>query len=357
MKSQFRNLARKMSTWPVIGRFVQIGIGIVRLPNIKQRQFEFDTVQLPSLTENMAELKAGTSTLEAKFSELDTKLSELKSQLSEIRTGKSELEVELSEHDNIIQSIDAQRPLQKNLLDSAPAAFRNLARDIIELRGGISNTSNILNLLGGRIEFVRRELMYEKRYGASSLNGTSGGLKTKIEILSPEKLKTARKERMRLNLGCGHMPLDGYLNVDRRALPGIDIVADVDELPFEQGEIDEIFSSHLLEHFPEEELKRVLLNYWFDLLKPGGVFRAVVPDCDGMIKAYTSGEYPFQRLRDVTYGAQDYDGDFHFNMFTTSSLSKLLAEAGFVDIRVIEENRENYGCKEFEISARRKEAD
>ncbi|MGB5277653.1 MAG: methyltransferase domain-containing protein, partial [Gammaproteobacteria bacterium] len=203
--------------------------------------------------------------------------------------------------------------------------------------------------------FVRRELMYEMRYGASSKNGKSDGLKTKIELLSPDKLETARNEHIRLNLGCGHKPLDGYLNVDRRSLPGIDIVADVDELPFEQGEIDEIFSSHLLEHFPEEQLKRVLLHYWLDLLKPGGVFRAVVPDGDGMIKAYTGGEYPFQRLRDVTYGAQDYDGDFHFNMFTTSSLSELLAEAGFIDIKIIAENRENKGCKEFEISARRRE--
>ncbi len=405
-----------MSTWPFIGRFVQVGIGIIRLPNIKQRQFEIATVRLPSITANVAELKAELSKLEARFSEIDATPSELNSELSEIRIATSDLDAEvsgvtnglsilneellmlktgfsgldtkieelvqtrhtmenqlvqvqqtmedqltqaqhtmdskLSEYDSIIETIDAQLPAQKNLVDSAPAAFRNIVRDIAELRGELANTSGTINYLDERIEFVRRELMYEMRYGASSQSGKSGGLKVETEILSPEKLKTARSEQIRLNLGCGHKPLEGYLNVDRRSLPGIDIVADVDELPFEKGEIDEIFSSHLLEHFPEEQLRRVLLRYWLNLLKPGGVFRAVVPDSDGMIKAYISGEYPFQRLRDVTYGAQDYDGDFHFNMFTTSSLSELLAEAGFVDINIIAENRENKGCKEFEISAR-----
>ena len=59
----------------------------------------------------------------------------------------------------------------------------------------------------------------------------------------------------------------------------------------------------------------------------------MVPDTDGMIDAYKSGEYPFDRFREVTYGSQEYDGDFHFNAFTVDSLSAALTAAGFVDIQ------------------------
>jgi predicted SAM-dependent methyltransferase len=152
------------------------------------------------------------------------------------------------------------------------------------------------------------------------------------------------------------VPLDGYLNVDRRALPGVDIVAEADALPVERGGVAEIFSAHMLEHFPQEQLRRELLPYWYSLLKNGGIFAAIVPDADGMTNAYAAKEYPFERFREVTYGTQDYDGDFHFNMFSTGSLSALLVEAGFTDVEIVAENRENGGCKEFEIRAKRPSA-
>jgi predicted SAM-dependent methyltransferase len=167
----------------------------------------------------------------------------------------------------------------------------------------------------------------------------------------------ARKFGIRLNLGCGHVALEGYINVDRRALPGVDIVAEVDDLPFTAGQVAEIFSAHLIEHFPQEQLRRTLLRYWRDLLRPGGIFRVVAPDAEGMMQAYYRGEYPFERLREVTFGGQDYNGDFHYNMLNTKSLTELLLAAGFVDVNVIAENRENGGCKEFEIAARRPEAE
>jgi hypothetical protein len=156
-----------------------------------------------------------------------------------------------------------------------------------------------------------------------------------------------------LNLGCGHIPLPGYLNVDRRELPGVDIVAEVGDLPLDPGEADEVHSAHLLEHFPQEQLRRQLLPYWYGLLKKSGVFTAIVPDAEAMIREYSAGAYPYGDLREVMYGGQDYDGDFHFNMFTPGSLAELLREAGFDDVQVIESGRRNGACFEFELSARK----
>jgi predicted SAM-dependent methyltransferase len=237
------------------------------------------------------------------------------------------------------------------------SATRLLDRRVITIRDQIHTAIHDVGYLFGRVEFIRRELMFEMRYGASAPAGGLDQLRVESKILSPDKLDAARKFGIRLNLGCGHVALEGYLNVDRRALPGVDIVSDVEALPFAAAQVTEIFSAHLIEHFPQEQLRRTLLKYWRDLLKPGGHFRVVAPDAEGMMQAYYRGEYPFERLREVTFGGQDYNGDFHYNMLNSKSLTGLLLEAGFVDVRVIVENRENGGCKEFEIVARRPEAE
>ncbi len=156
---------------------------------------------------------------------------------------------------------------------------------------------------------------------------------------------------VRINLGCGHIALPDYLNVDQRDLPGIDLVTSVDRLPFEAGEVEEIYSAHLLEHFPQEAMRRRLLPYWASLLRPGGIFRAVTPDAAAMLKAMTTGTYDFEEFREVLFGAQDYEGDYHYNLFTPESLAQLLEEAGFHHIRVLAAGRRNGKCFEFELTA------
>jgi len=198
--------------------------------------------------------------------------------------------------------------------------------------------------LESRLETVRSELLYELRYGR---RGETKQETPEKAVLSPEKLSGS----VRLNLGCGHVPLAGFVNVDMRGLPGVDIVAPIDDIPVRPGTVVEIFSSHLLEHFPQEELRRSLLPYWASLLAPGGLFRAVVPDGEAMLAKAADGSYPFYDFREVLFGSQDYTGDFHYNMFTPASLSDLLVEAGFGEITVPAKGRRNGRCYEFEIQA------
>ena len=194
-----------------------------------------------------------------------------------------------------------------------------------------------------RVETVRAEMMHELRYGQSH---ESSAIEQKI--INPEYLDDAD---IRLNLGAGHIAMEGFVNVDMRELPGIDVVAPIDALPFEPGTIAEIFSSHTVEHFPELQLRRQLLPYWASLLKEGGTFRAVVPDLEAMTRAYVKGKMSFEQLRSVTYGGQEYEGDFHFTGFTPDSLSDLLVECGLEKPTVIAKGRPNGDCLELEISA------
>ncbi len=58
-----------------------------------------------------------------------------------------------------------------------------------------------------------------------------------------------RSGDMRLNVGCGRSPLAGWVNLDSAALPGVDVVADLESpLPFEDDSVTEIAASHVLEH-------------------------------------------------------------------------------------------------------------
>ncbi|HQH25983.1 MAG TPA: hypothetical protein PLP17_01190 [Oligoflexia bacterium] len=230
-------------------------------------------------------------------------------------------------------------------LDGLHEAHKELKQALDKLRD--EEWAHVGNLYK-RLEFIRDELLYEFRYGRSP----SADMSEIVESRIVDQAKYERfKEGIKINLGCGHVPLVDYLNVDRRDLPGVDIIAAVDHLPFSEKSLREIFSAHLIEHFPQEELRRKLLPYWQSLLEDRGVFRAITPDWGAMVRKFAAGEYEFEKMRKVTFGAQDYEGDFHFNMFTKESLARLLEEAGFRDIVFPVEGRINGDCFEMEVCA------
>lgn len=176
--------------------------------------------------------------------------------------------------------------------------------------------------------------------------------------VAPRIVDVAKVERLRglglkLNLGCGHRPLAGYVNVDLRELPGVDIVAAADAIPLVPGAVEEIAAAHLIERFPQEELERAVLPHWRALLRDGGTLRLVASDADAMTQGFAERSYPFADLREALYGGLDRDGELHRNVFTPESCAELLAAAGFVDARVIERGRRNGRRLEFELVARK----
>jgi hypothetical protein len=208
------------------------------------------------------------------------------------------------------------------------------------------NVRQSMDGLARRVEFIRKEVLYELRYGRRPAEVQA---EAEARIVNPEKLEDMRSE-IRLNLGAGHIAQTGYLNVDARPLEGIDVVADVAHLPFEKGSLSEVYSSHMLEHFPVEALRSTLMPYWVSLLRPGGAFVAVVPDMETMISEYIAGTFTFEELREVTYGSQEYDGDFHYTGFSQASLRALFEEAGLLDVVTRESGRRNGMCFEMEIA-------
>ncbi len=92
---------------------------------------------------------------------------------------------------------------------------------------------------------------------------------------------------MKLHLGCGSKHIDGFINIDARALPEVDEVDDVKTLQkFDINTVDLIYASHILEHITRLEYTNVL-SRWYDLLKEGGVLRIAVPDIEKVFEHYS----------------------------------------------------------------------
>lgn len=204
------------------------------------------------------------------------------------------------------------------------------------------------------VDSVRKELFYELRYKLEEIEREA-----EPQILEPERyrIKAAQMpDGLRVNLGSGVIAHRGThldINVDLRAVDGVDVRADVRKLPFEPGSIAELSSFHLVEHFPDWELRNRVLPYWRGLLKPGGLIRIVCPDAEGMIRDYTAGKLSFDVLREVTFGGQEYDGNQHYTMLTPDSLSAILVEAGFTSVERVATGRVSGQCLEMELTARR----
>lgn len=151
---------------------------------------------------------------------------------------------------------------------------------------------------------------------------------------------------MKLNLGSGDVPLDGYRNLDaktrdklyplaicqgeKRPITG-DPYYDREELV--DNSADEIRASHVLEHFPHYQTLSVLKE-WVRVLKPGGWLKIAVPDFDwiwGQRKERTNVSP--ELLEMYLFGGQVDDNDYHKALFTNKKLYELLQSVGLTNIQ------------------------
>lgn len=138
---------------------------------------------------------------------------------------------------------------------------------------------------------------------------------------------------IKINLGCGDRPLEGFINVDARDIQGIEYPCTLAEdlSCFEDGFADYIYACHILEHMPRS-LTFATLVEWNRVLKPGGMLRVAVPDWDATVENYNQSK-DLENLLNWIYGGREYEQNVHNRIFNFSGLRTLLAEAGFKRIR------------------------
>lgn len=107
---------------------------------------------------------------------------------------------------------------------------------------------------------------------------------------------------MKLNVGGGknHEKTDDWVIVDvRNSTADICMDISVEPLPYDDNQVDLIFTSHTLEHIYPQRLKYVL-DEFYRVLKPGACLRIVVPDISKAIKAYVDADYSFFARSEVS---------------------------------------------------------
>jgi predicted SAM-dependent methyltransferase len=141
-----------------------------------------------------------------------------------------------------------------------------------------------------------------------------------------------------LNLGAGPRGIDDghWVNVDGAADAGVRFLVDFQRpLPFDDGVLDGVFCEHVLEHFSQEDGQRMAAEVR-RILRPGGVFRVIVPDAELVLKRYFEAPEALVDDRGAgqgtameavnSYFRQRYEHQF---MYDWPTLSQTLRRAGF----------------------------
>ncbi len=136
---------------------------------------------------------------------------------------------------------------------------------------------------------------------------------------------------MKLHIGCGENILPGYINIDQRKAPGVDMELDLSK-PIEQDvfgneEVDEILGLHVFEHLPFNGIEQVLKS-WYRILKKGGMLILEMPDFDQTVKNYINNPNDITILASI-FGCQEHEGQFHHWGWNPTRLKFALEATGF----------------------------
>lgn len=160
--------------------------------------------------------------------------------------------------------------------------------------------------------------------------------------------------RVYIHLGCGEINSSEFINVDTRFFPHIHHVNDVCELSIFRNEFaDLIYASHILEHISMLKLTQVL-NEWKRVLRNGGILRIGVPNFETILKMYEDNNQDIDIIWMPLMGGQEYKDNFHYAVFSKDSLTRLLLECGFSEVRewdpavVDNHNFEDWASKKYE---------
>ena len=77
-----------------------------------------------------------------------------------------------------------------------------------------------------------------------------------------------KDKEIKLDIGCGKNKRDGFIGIDIDSNSDADITASALNLPFKNSSVDEISSSHLVEHFSPVDLQK-FFDEIYRVLKPG----------------------------------------------------------------------------------------
>jgi predicted SAM-dependent methyltransferase len=206
---------------------------------------------------------------------------------------------------------------------------------------------------------------YVKRRTSTGLRRALRSLRMELYLQRRHRAGMQRVRRLaiaaplRLNLGSGFHPKEGWINIDLS--DSATVALDLREpLPFPDNSAEAIYTEHFFEHLnyvgldqstawqletptgPSEAL--AFLRECRRVLKPGGLLDIVVPDAEGIIQEYAARhEQPFPKHDwwgpawcDTPIHCVNYvfrQGREHRYAYDEETLTRVLEGAGFTDVR------------------------
>lgn len=161
---------------------------------------------------------------------------------------------------------------------------------------------------------------------------------------------------IKLNLGCGSVKIDGFINIDHRGCVA-DVVDDAFTLTgYEEGSVSEIVAAHILEHAQFDRTAQILKR-WYSLLARGGMLWVAVPNFEMVVnehhKNYKAGKTSWEffnsrifgnaKAARAMYGTKElkaapgilaYELAFHRAVFTPAMLVNCVKRAGFKTVKL-----------------------
>jgi len=145
------------------------------------------------------------------------------------------------------------------------------------------------------------------------------------------------------HLGCGDKHLEGYVNVDVRPTPAVDVVADLNTLELPDGvKAGGFFSHAFFEHLRRDARVPHLAAAREALTDDGFICYLGLPDFEQIAQLYLDrgpgidgpvfdlfNVYRYTHGHPENVDADGYVGQLHKSLFDTEEINRLLGEAGF----------------------------
>lgn len=158
--------------------------------------------------------------------------------------------------------------------------------------------------------------------------------------VSPASPPKGAAQPLRLHIG-GEQVKEGWKILNIQPKPGVDFIGDCTDLSqFPDRSVDEIYASHVYEHLDYASQFPRALGEAHRVLKPGGLFRAGVPDLEALARLVIDPVLPLKDRWDVQrmiFGGQIDAHDYHKIGLTFDFFRGMLEFHGFKNIRRVEE--------------------
>lgn len=151
-----------------------------------------------------------------------------------------------------------------------------------------------------------------------------------------------------LNLGCGNGKITDAINIDINPRNNPDLLHDIRQpLPFNDNSMEKVLILHTIEHIQKKYHKQIIKESW-RVLEPYGMLIITYPDFVKCTHNWLENKQGIKEFWEHTiFGRQLHEADFHVCIMDSEELEELLVSEGFLKVRTIPEEHEDYNSVTF----------